>query len=76
MPTPTNSDWTDKHHFKVGDRAFFNYPHDDFPRGPVTIIALPTRVRWYSNVHVRSDQGQDYELAHYEELQPLPNGTH
>lgn len=66
-----SQDWKDEYGFKEGDRVFFDYAHDDFPRGPVTIIKMPEWVRWYSNVHVRSDDGQDYELAHYEELKPL-----
>lgn len=67
-------DWKDENHFKVGDRVFFDYPHNDFPRGPVTIITMPEWVRWYSWVHVRSDDGQDYKLAQYGELRPL-SGT-
>lgn len=56
---------------KVGDRVFFDYPHDDFPKGEVTVIKVEPNPRWYSNVHVRNDAGQDYELAHDDELKPI-----
>jgi hypothetical protein len=61
----------DHNEVKVGDRVFFDYPHSDFPKGPVTVIKIADNPRWYSNVAVKSDDGQVYDMAHYDELKPL-----
>jgi hypothetical protein len=60
-----------EHPLKIGEKAFWNYPHDDIKGAPgqVTITQIPKYVRYYTYVHVVTDQGEE-GLAVYDELSP------